>query len=229
MGTSLGSSKGPAIGKRIEDRPMPKGQVNPDDPIIIKKYANRRLYNTAVAEFVTLDDLYTMIKEGRQFVVHDAKSDTDITTSILAQILAEEEGRGNNLLPLNYLRQLLSFYNEGVGQYLSTYLDQSMENFASNQQQIMKQMQDMFSGAGALQQINKINRRNMEIFQKSLSMFGASGSGSGSGNGAHSNGNGAAASEAARAHIKDLEEQVASLQQQLDKLSKDKEEPSKDA
>ncbi len=205
---------------------MPKGQVNPDDPIIIKKYANRRLYNTAVAEFVTLDDLYTMVKEGRQFVVRDAKSDTDITTSILAQILAEEEGRGNNLLPLNYLRQLLSFYNEGVGQYLSTYLDQSMENFSNNQQQIMKQMQDMFGGAGALQQINEINRRNMEIFQKSLAMFGTPNAASG--NGAHGNGNGAVASEEAQTQIKDLEQQVATLQQQLDELSKDTDELSED-
>jgi len=201
---------------------MPKGQANPDDPIIIKKYANRRLYNTAVAEFVTLDDLYTMVKEGKQFVVRDAKSDTDITTSILAQILAEEEGRGNNLLPLNYLRQLLSFYNEGVGQYLSTYLDQSMENFSSNQQQIMKQMQGMFGGADALQQINEINRRNMEIFQKSLAMFGTSNPNANSGNGAHGNGNGAVASDEAQTQIKDLEQQVATLQQRLEELSKDK-------
>ena len=193
---------------------MPRGQNGKDDVIVIKKYINRRLYNTASAEFVTLADLHQMVKEGKNFTVRDAKSDTDITTSVLAQIIAEEESRGNNLLPLNYLRQLLSFYNEGLGQYLGAYLDQSMENFAANQQNIMRQVQGMLGGgAGAVQQLNEFGRRNMEIFQQSLSMFGAQHGGEGNGNGA------AAANPDSKREIESLQKQLADIQRRLNELS----------
>ncbi len=200
---------------------MAKGRKNPDDVVIIKKYANRRLYNTAVAEFVTLDDLHTMVNDGTHFAVKDAKSDTDITTSILAQIIAEEESKGHNLLPLNYLRQLLSFYNDGVGQYLSTYLEQSMDNFSNNQQHIM---QEMFGGAGAMQQFNEIGRRNLEILQQSMAMFSNSNSGStANGNGQHSSGNGKEPStsedEDRQSEINRLQTQLAEIQQRLDDIS----------
>ena len=193
---------------------MPRGQNGKDDVIVIKKYANRRLYNTSSAEFVTLGDLHNMVKEGKNFTVRDAKTDTDITTSVLAQIIAEEESRGNNLLPLNYLRQLLSFYNEGLGQYLGAYLDQSMENFAANQQNIMRQMQDMLGGgAGAVHQLNEMGRRNMEIFQQSLAMFGPQHGGEGNGNGA------AAANPDSKREIESLQRQLADIQRRLNELS----------
>lgn len=203
---------------------MAKGQKNPDDVVIIKKYANRRLYNTAVAEFVTLDDLHRMVNDGTDFAVKDAKSGTDITTSILAQIIAEEESKGHNLLPLNYLRQLLSFYNDGVGQYLSTYLEQSMDNFSNNQQHIMQQMQEMFGGAGAMQQFNEIGRRNLEILQQSMAMFSNSSSGStANGNGQHASSNGKEPStsedEDRQSEINRLQSQLAEIQQRLDDLS----------
>ena len=142
-----------------------------DGPVVIKKYANRRLYNTATASFVTLDDLHDLVKEGQPFVVQDAKSGRDITCSVLAQILAEEEIKGHNMLPLNYLRQVLKAYSEGVGPQLSNYLEQSMETFATNQQQMMKQMQNMFGGAVTVEQLADIGRRNMEMFQSSLGAF----------------------------------------------------------
>lgn len=202
---------------------MAKGQSSDDDTIIIKKYANRRLYNTAVAEFVTLDDLHKMVNEGTNFIVKDAKTGNDITTSVLAQIVAEEESKGHNMLPLNYLRQLLSFYNDGMGQYMSTYLDQSMENFAENQQHIMQQMQDVFGGAGtgAMQQLNEIGRRNMEILQQSMSMFGgAAGDASNGAGSKSSNGTGSPNdADAGRQEIESLQAQLAEIQKRLNELS----------
>lgn len=150
---------------------MPSDNSTEDEAIIIKKYANRRLYNTSTASFVTLDNLHDMVKSGQNFVVQDAKTGRDITCSVLAQILTEEEIKGHNMLPLNYLRQVLKAYSEGVGPQLSTYLDQSMDTFAANQQQLMQQMQNMFGSTNAVEQMADIGRRNMEMFQNSVGMF----------------------------------------------------------
>ena len=140
-------------------------------PILIKKYANRRLYNTATASFVTLDDLHDMVKSGERFTVTDAQTGGDITCSVLAQIIADEENRGHNMLPPNYLRQVLKLYNDGIGPQLSAYLEQSLESFTQNQQQMLNQVARMFGGAEAMESWADVGRRNMEMLQQSLNMF----------------------------------------------------------
>jgi len=130
---------------------------SPKEPMIIRKYANRRLYNTATAGFVTLDDLRQMVVGGDEFVVIDAQTGTDITASILAQIVAEQETRGESVLPLALLKQAISFYEKGMGGPFSNYLEKSMSTFTE--------------GFGRIGEIGEIGRRNFEAFQKSLGAF----------------------------------------------------------
>ena len=127
------------------------------DAVVIRKYANRRLYNTATGSFVTLDGLHKMVVEGETFVVVDARTGNDITASVLTQIVAEQESRGESLLPLDLLRQAISLYDKGLGGHFSTYLNQSMEGFAHSMEQV--------------QRLGDIGRRNMELFQRSFGMF----------------------------------------------------------
>ena len=115
-------------------------------PVVVKKYANRRLYNTATSSYVTLDHLCQMVKDNVDFVVYDAKSGEDITRSVLTQIIVEEESKGQNLLPINFLRQLISFYGDNLQVLLPRYLDQSMELFARNQEQMRTYMKETFGG-----------------------------------------------------------------------------------
>lgn len=142
-----------------------------DEPIVIKKYANRRLYNTATASFVKLDDLHRMVKDGELFVVRDEKTGRDITASVLAQIIAEEETRGHSVLPHAYLRQVLKAYSEGVGPQLAAYLERSMEAFASHQQSVARQMGEMLDPGTAFDRMADMSRRNLEEFQRSLAAF----------------------------------------------------------
>ena len=142
-----------------------------DEPIVIKKYANRRLYNTATASFVRLDDLHRMVKDGELFVVRDEKTGRDITASVLAQIIAEEETRGHSVLPHQYLRQVLKAYSEGVGPQLAAYLERSMEAFASHQQSVARQMGEMLDPGTAFDRMADMSRRNLEEFQRSLAAF----------------------------------------------------------
>ena len=131
-------------------------------PAVIRKYANRRLYNTATGGFVTLADLHEMIRRGDDFVVREAKTDRDITAWVLAQIVAEEAGRGNNLLSLGYLRRLLRFYHEGLGEHLSAYLESSMELFAANQRDLVRNLSNPFDPVGALATFRELGERNAE-------------------------------------------------------------------
>ena len=135
-------------------------------PAVIRKYANRRLYNTATGQFVTLADLHEMIRRGDDFVVREAKTDRDITAWVLAQIVAEEAGRGNNLLSLDYLRRLLRFYHEGLGEHLSAYLESSMELFAANQRDLVRNLSNPFDPVGALAAFRELGERNAEYFTR---------------------------------------------------------------
>ncbi len=144
--------------------------AGPAEPTVIKKYANRRLYDTATASFVRLDDLHRMVKEGRAFVVRDDKSGRDITSSVLAQIIAEEENKGHGVLPHDCLRQVLKACDEGLGPQLASYLQHSMDLFADQQRSFARQMQDMFDGTAA-GQLAEVSRRNLEAFQRSLGVF----------------------------------------------------------
>lgn len=142
--------------------------VNESDPVIIKKYANRRLYNTETSSYITLDLLSQMTREGREFVVVDAKSGEDITHNVLTQIIMEEEQRGKNMLPVNFLRQLIAMYGDSMQSMVPQYLEASMDAFRKNQQQFQEAMKGAFGG-GPLAEIAK---RNMQMFEAAASAFG---------------------------------------------------------
>lgn len=145
-----------------------------EDPIVIKKYANRRLYNTGSSTYVTLDDLATMVKDGEQFVVQDAKSGEDITRVVLAQIIFDQEAKeGQNLLPINFLRQLIGFYGDSMQGMLPAYLDFTMNSFTREQAKIREQMASVFGeqSVAGFDQVEAQVRRNMEMFQKTMGMF----------------------------------------------------------
>jgi polyhydroxyalkanoate synthesis repressor PhaR len=141
------------------------------EPVTIKKYANRRLYNTGTSTYVTLEDLATMVKDGDDFVVYDAKSGDDITRSVLAQIIFEQENKeGQSLLPITFLRQLIRFYGDSMQMLVPRYLEQSMQSLTSHQDKFREQMAQAFgvSGFGPLEEQV---RRNMEMFEKTFAMF----------------------------------------------------------
>lgn len=148
-------------------------KTSQSEPIVIKKYANRRLYNTDTSSYVTLDDLATMVKENADFIVYDAKSGEDLTRQILTQIIFEEESNGEALLPINFLRQLIGFYDNSLKGFVPHYLESTMQTFTKNQEK----MQEML-GLGAMgsfnqvaHQLEEIGKQNMEMFTKAFSMF----------------------------------------------------------
>ena len=137
------------------------------EPVIIKKYANRRLYNTETSSYITLELLSQMTREGRDFVVVDAKSNEDITHSVLTQIIMDEEQRGQNMLPVSFLRQLIAMYGDSMQAMVPQYLEASMEAFRKNQ----RQFQDAMKGAFAGGPFAEITRRNMEMFEAAATAF----------------------------------------------------------
>ena len=145
--------------------------ANPSEPVTIKKYANRRLYNTGTSSYVTLEDLATMVKAGEDFVVYDAKTGDDITRSVLTQIIFEEESKGGQtLLPIPFLRQLISFYGDSLQGVVPQYLEMSMAQFARNQEQMRKYLQNAF-GFNPFQQFEAMGKQNMAMFEKAMRMF----------------------------------------------------------
>ena len=144
---------------------------NEKEPVTIKKYANRRLYNTGTSTYVTLEDLATMVKDGQNFVVYDAKTGEDITRSVLAQIIFEQENKeGQSLLPITFLRQLIRFYGDSMQMLVPRYLEQSMQSFTGQQDKFREQMAHAFGGVGFGSMEEQV-RRNMEMFEKAFSMF----------------------------------------------------------
>ena len=139
-------------------------------PVVVKKYANRRLYNTATSSYVTLDDLARMIKEGGDFVAYDAKTGEDLTRSVLTQIIVEQEQKGQNLLPISFLRQLISLYGDSMQFLVPDYLEQAMVAFAQNQEQIRKNLQATF-GIFPFGQFEEMGKQNMALFERTLRML----------------------------------------------------------
>lgn len=190
---------------------------------VIKKYANRRLYNTGTSTYVTLDDLGDMVKGGEDFTVQDAKSGEDLTRSVLTQIIFEQESKGTNLLPITVLRQLIRFYDDSMQAVVPTYLEHSMNAFVADRETISKQIADNFGGtsvgavgamSGAMQEQT---RRNMEMFQKAMSsamtMFVPF-------SGASSSEPDATTSEADESKsINELREQLAAMQSKLESIT----------
>ena len=142
-----------------------------EEPITIKKYANRRLYNTGTSTYVTLEDLATMVKAGEDFVVFDAKTGEDITRSVLAQIIFEQENKeGQNLLPIKFLRQLIRFYGDSMQTLVPRYLEVSIESLTREQEKFRQHMAQAF-GVTAFGPIEEQVRRNMEMFERAFAMF----------------------------------------------------------
>ncbi|WP_426437963.1 polyhydroxyalkanoate synthesis repressor PhaR [Bradyrhizobium genosp. P] len=142
-----------------------------DQPTTIKKYANRRLYNTGTSTYVTLEDLAAMVKEGEDFLVYDAKSGDDITRSVLAQIIFEQENKaGQNLLPTTFLRQLIRFYGDSMQMVVPKFLEQSLATLTNEQEKFRKQIAGALSGT-PFEPLQEQVRRNMELFQQTFSMF----------------------------------------------------------
>ena len=139
-------------------------------PVVVKKYANRRLYNTESSCYITLDTLADMVRNGRDFVVYDAKTGEDITRSVLTQIIVEEEGKGAALLPIGFLRQLIGFYGDSMQNLVPNYLEQALSNFARQQQQMrqaMKQTMGSFFPPG----MEEVGRQNMAMMERAMSLF----------------------------------------------------------
>ena len=155
---------GPASGK-------PSSGGNGTDPVVIKKYANRRLYNTASSSYVTLDYLSNMVREGIDFVVYDAKTGNDITRTVLAQIIFEEESKGENLLPVSFLRQLIGFYGDTLQSALPRYLEFSMERFARDQEKMRSYLVDAMHGQTRFNPFEEMARQNVAMFERMFQMF----------------------------------------------------------
>ncbi len=141
------------------------------EPITIKKYANRRLYNKATSTYVTLDHLSQMVKDDVDFVVYDAKSGENITRSVLTQIIVEEESKGQHLLPTSFLRHLISFYGDSLQGMVPKYLEHTMHSFASNQGQMRKQMQDALDGIFPFTQFEEMGKQNMAFLENTMKMM----------------------------------------------------------
>ena len=193
-----------------------------DEPTTIKKYANRRLYNTGTSTYVTLEDLAAMVKAGEDFLVHDAKTSEDITRQVLAQIIFEQENKeGQSLLPIAFLRQLIRFYGDSMQMLVPRYLEVSIDSLTREQQKFRDQMAQAFGGSpfGALE--DQV-RRNMEMFERAFAMFtpfarreGQAGAEPDKGNPQAGSGGGG--------EIDDLKRQMEEMQKRLERLSdKDK-------
>jgi polyhydroxyalkanoate synthesis repressor PhaR len=142
-----------------------------DDRVVIKKYANRRLYNTASSSYVTLEHLSEMVKKGVDFVVYDAKTNEDITRSVLTQIIFEEESRGQNLLPIQFLRQLIRFYGDSMQALVPSYLELSLDSFTQQQERMRKQFSETLGGGKGLTYFEDQVRQNMMLFDRAMKMF----------------------------------------------------------
>jgi polyhydroxyalkanoate synthesis repressor PhaR len=152
-------------------QPQPTPPTQSKEPVIIKKYANRRLYNTGTSTYVTLEDLAAMVKVGEDFIVYDAKTGEDITRSVLTQIIFEQENKeGQNLLPIAFLRQLIRFYGDSMQMLVPRYLEVSIDSLTREQEKFRQQMAQAF-GVGGFGALEDQVRRNMEMFERTFSMF----------------------------------------------------------
>lgn len=184
-----------------------------NEPTIIKKYANRRLYNTGTSTYVTLEDLAVMVKGEEDFVVFDAKSGEDITRSVLTQIIFEQEGKGQNLLPVTFLRQLIRFYGDSMQGLVPSFLEYSMTSLTKEQEKLRSQMSEAF-GATAFDAIEDQVKRNTEMFERAMKMFMPFPTGEG----------GAAASPAREeksepSDLDDMKKQLEEMQKKINQLS----------
>ena len=205
------------------------------EAVVIKKYANRRLYNTETSTYVTLEDLAAMVRSDRDFVVYDAKTGDDLTHAVLTQIIVEQEGRsgGQTLQPIPFLRQLIRFYDDSIGRMVPSYLQMSLETLVKEQERFRSQFSHMLGqnpfSAAAFDAMQEQTRKNMAMFEKAMSMWTPFSGKQASGNPADAGpatsaapppSQAPAASQAAgKAELDELKAQLASMQEKIEKLS----------
>jgi len=190
-----------------------------NNPVVIKKYANRRLYNTSTSSYVTLDHLCQMVKDGVEFVVYDAKSGDEITRAVLTQIIVEEENKGDNLLPISFLRQIISFYGDNMQRMLlPRYLEYSMDVFSENRDRMQSYMKEAMGGMFPFGSLEDLGKQNMAIFEQAMKVFSPM---------AGENGSMASPDAAAKTEsesdpnkVSDLQAKLNELQQQLNDMAK---------
>ena len=201
--------------KRVLSMTSAKDRHDKDKPTVIKKYANRRLYDTGRSSYVTLEDLCIMVKEGRDFVVYDAKTGEDLTRSVLTQIIVEQESRGGqNLLPINFLRQLIGFYGDNLQSVIPGYLEQTLGMFSKNQEQFRSQINKSLEGMGMGSMMNpvgameEISRKNMEMFENAMRAWSP-----------FTMGGTAAGGKDKEEQIRQLKKTIAEMEKELSRLS----------
>jgi polyhydroxyalkanoate synthesis repressor PhaR len=195
-------------GSEAETEPI--DMAKSQEPITIKKYANRRLYNTGTSTYVTLEDLAALVKKGEDFVVYDAKTGEEITRSVLAQIIFEQENKeGQNLLPIAFLRQLIRFYGDSMQMLVPRYLEVSIESLTREQEKFRQQMAQAF-GVGTFGPLEDQVRRNMEMFERAFAMFAPF---------ARREGQAGGEDKSPTGEIDDLKRQLAEMQKRLDRLT----------
>jgi polyhydroxyalkanoate synthesis repressor PhaR len=211
----------------------PDAPTDKKEAVVIKKYANRRLYNTETSTYVTLDDLAAMVRSDRDFVVYDAKTGDDLTHSVLTQIIVEQENRqgGQTLLPVPFLRQLIRFYDDSIGRMVPGYLQFSLENLAKEQEKFRAQFANAFANpAAAFEAYQEQARKNMAMFEQALSMWSPftglpGGAKRADETGPEKGEKGEKSEPSAKKEtdeISELKAQLASMQQKIDKLSEDR-------
>ncbi len=221
------------------------GQTEQRDAVVIKKYANRRLYNTQTSTYVTLEDLADMVRADKDFVVYDAKSGDELTHTVLTQIIVEQENRkgGQTLLPVPFLRQLIRFYDDQIGRMVPSYLQFSLENLVKEQENLRTHFAKAFSNpsaapAAAFEVYQDMARQNMAMFEQAMSMwssFGAAAQSGGKTDNAADNPNvaatvqkqiksstGTADTAKDEGDLKDLRQQLEDMQAKIDSLTSDK-------
>ena len=190
-------------------------------PTTIKKYANRRLYNTASSAYVTLADLAKMVKNGEDFVVYDAKTNEDITRSVLTQIIFEQEGiEGQSLLPTTFLRQLIRFYGDSMQALLPSYLEFSIDRFTGEQQKMREAASRMFGAEASFAALQELTRKNLAAFNQALGIFSPFGSAAASSENAAKKGNSSDKANHAEEDIEELRHQLSDISKRLDSLAK---------
>ena len=202
----MADSSGPAAGEA--------GSETQGDPIVIKKYANRRLYNTGESKYVTLDDLSEMVREGVDFIVLDAKTGDDITRSVLTQIIFEQESKGQSMLPVQFLRRLIRFYGDQMQGFLPPYLEMSMESFSKAQEQMRENMSRAFGATTPMAAFEEQAQRNMALFQQAMKVWAPFAAGT------MPNMPGMPGAPKASAEDEDKDEQLAELRRQMEAMQK---------
>ncbi|MEE2661636.1 MAG: polyhydroxyalkanoate synthesis repressor PhaR [Pseudomonadota bacterium] len=185
--------------------------------VTIKKYANRRLYNTAKSTYVKLEDLAEMVQGGTDFIVLDAKTGVDITRSVLTQIIVEQEAKGNNLLPIAFLRQLIALYGDNLQGFVPQYLEMTMQAFVRNQEQMRKYLKNTFGSMAPFTPSEGVDQKNMAVFEKAISIIAPFNSGPSEAEVPEQSANSAADRD-----IAGLQANLSEMQRQLDSLSSEK-------